>query len=421
MRGIVNGIKGATVYPVVVGSALKSVGMGRVMDAIVDYMPNAIENEFTPIHKDTNEELKKKADDSLEALVFKTTADPFVGRLSYIKVFSGTLKAESVINNINKNKTEKVGNVFTLLGKTQIPLKKIVAGDIGVVAKLQDTVTGDTIGDKDSRYVFAEIDFPKPMYTLCIETKNKADEDKIGQGLMRLMDEDRTFTLSKNVETKEKLVSGIGDQHLEIMMEKLKRKFGVEALLKSPTIAYRETIKTKVKVEGKHKNQSGGHRQYGHVWIEMEPLASGVGFEFVDTVFGGSVPRQYIPAVKKGMLEAMQHGVLTGYPVVDIKINLFDGSYHNVDSSEMAFKIASNIAFKKTMESAKPVLLEPVYSVEVIVPEKSMGDIIGDFNSKRGRILGMEPIGDGLGCVRALVPDELCYRFTFNDTRSWQF
>lgn len=404
MRGIVNGIKDATVYPVVVGSALKSVGMGRVMDAIVDYMPSAIEKEFTLINTDTGEELTKKADDRLEALVFKTTADPFVGRLSYIKVFSGTLQAEGAIYNVNKNKSEKVGNVFTMLGKTQLPLKKIVAGDIGVVAKLQDTETGDTIGDKNSVYTFEKIEFPKPMYTLCIETKNKADEDKIGQALVRLMDEDKTFILDKNVETKEKIVSGIGDQHLEIMMEKLKRKFGVDAVLQAPTIAYRETVRGKAKVEGKHKKQSGGHGQYGHVWIEMEALAPGAGFEFVDSVFGGSVPRQYIPAVEKGMVESMQHGVIAGYPVVDIKINLLDGSSHAVDSSEMAFKIASNIAFKKAMQSAQPVLLEPVYSVEVIVPENYMGDIIGDFNSKRGRILGMEPTGDGLGVVRALVP-----------------
>ena len=404
MRGIVNGIRSAKIYPIVVGSALKSIGMGRVMDAIVDYMPSSTEKEFVLIDNKTGDEITKKADNSMSALVFKTTTDPFVGRLSYIKVFSGTLKGDSTIYNVNKDKTERVGNVFSMRGKTQIPMKAIVAGDIGVIAKLQETATGDTIGEKDKAFVFPPIEFPKPMYTLAIEAKNKADEDKIGQALARLMDEDPTFILDKNTETKEKLVSGIGDQHLDVIMEKLKRKFGVEALLHPPKVAYRETIRGKAKVEGKHKKQSGGHGQFGHVWIEMEPMATGEGFKFVDSIFGGAVPRQYIPAVEKGMREAMQTGVLAGYPVVDIQINLVDGSYHTVDSSEMAFKIASNQAFKKASLQAKPVILEPVYNVEVIVPEANMGDIIGDFNGKRGRILGMEPIGGGLGSVKAQVP-----------------
>jgi elongation factor G len=255
------------------------------------------------------------------------------------------------------------------------------------------------------------------MYTLSIVAKNKADEDKIGQALLRLMDEDPTFIMDRNTETKEKLVRGIGDQHLDVIMEKLKRKFGVEATLKPETVAYRETIRGKARVEGKHKKQSGGHGQYGHIWIEMEPLLSGEGFQFVDSIFGGAVPRQYIPAVEKGMREAMQTGVLAGYPVVDIKINLVDGSYHTVDSSEMAFKIASNLAFKKASLQAKPVLLEPVYNVEVIVPEANMGDIIGDFNSKRGRIIGMEPIGNGMGCVKAQAPYSELLRYAV-DLRS---
>ena len=404
MRGIVNGIRSAKIYPVVVGSALKSIGMGRVMDAIVDYMPNAIEKEFIVIDQKTEEEVAKKADNSLAALVFKTTTDPFVGRLSYIKVFSGSLKGDSTIYNVNKDKTERVGNVFTMRGKTQIPMKEIVAGDIGVIAKLQETTTGDTIGEKDKAFIFAPIEFPKPMYTLTIEAKNKADEDKIGQALVRLMDEDKTFIFDRNTETKEKIVSGIGDQHLDVIMEKLKRKFGVEATLRPPKVAFRETIRGKARVEGKHKKQSGGHGQFGHIWIEMQPTAPGEGFKFIDSIFGGAVPRQYIPAVEKGMRESMLSGVLAGYPVVDVEINLVDGSYHTVDSSEMAFKIASNQAFKKASLQAKPVLLEPVYNVEVIMPESYMGDIIGDFNGKRGRILGMEPIGGGLGSVKAQVP-----------------
>jgi elongation factor G len=404
MRGIINGIRNAKVYPVVVGSALKSIGMGRVMDAIVDYMPTSVEKDFVLTDKKTGEAVVRAADNHLSALVFKTTTDPFVGRLSYVKVCSGVLKSDSAIYNVSKDKTERVGNLFTLRGKTQLPLKELAAGDIGVVAKLQETTTGDTIGEKDKPLVFSPIAFPKPMYTLCIEAKNKADEDKIGQALLRLMDEDQTFLLDRNLETKEKLVRGVGDQHLDVIMEKLKRKFGVDAVLKPQTVAYRETIRGKARVEGKHKKQTGGHGQYGHIWIEMEPLGPGEGFQFVDSIFGGAVPRQYIPAVEKGLRESMQNGVLAGYPVVDFKITLVDGSYHTVDSSEMAFKIASSQAFKKASLQAKPVLLEPIYNVEVTIPEASMGDIIGDFNSKRGRILGMEPIGDGLGVVKAQVP-----------------
>ncbi len=417
IRCLLQGIKSAAIFPVFCASATKNIGMRRLLDAIIDYLPAPTERPVQVINSKTGDVSKLPVDTKLASLVFKTTTDPFVGRLSFFRVFSGTLKPDSVIYNISKDKSERIGGVFTMRGKQQMPLTEIAAGDIGVVAKLQETGTGDTVAEKDSQFLFEPIAFPKPMYSMCIEAKSKHDEDKIGQALARLMDEDCTFRLQKNTETKEKIASGIGDLHLEIILEKLKRKFGVEALLKPPTVAYRETIRGKAKVEGKHKKQTGGHGQFGHVWIEMEPLPPGGGFEFVDAIFGGAVPRQYIPAVEKGLQESMQHGVLAGYPVVDVKITLLDGSYHPVDSSEMAFKIASNQAFKKAMLQSHPVLLEPLYSVEVTVPENCMGDVIGDFNGKRGRILGMEPIGGGLGVVRAQAPYAELLRYAI-DLRS---
>ena len=417
IRCLLKGIKSAAIFPVFCASATKNIGMRRLLDAILDYLPSPIERPVQVIDRATNEERVLSADTKLSSLVFKTTMDPFVGRLNFFRVFSGTLKPDSLIYNVNKAKQEHIGNLFTMRGKQQIPLSEIVAGDIGVVPKLQETGTGDTIADGETTFLFAPIDFPKPMYSMCIEAKSKNDEDKIGLALSKLMDEDRTFCLGKNAETKEKLVSGVGDLHLEIMLEKLKRKFGVEAVLKTPTVAFRETIRSKAKVEGKHKKQTGGHGQFGHVWIEMEPLAPGGGFEFVDAIFGGAVPKQYIPAVEKGLHESIQHGVLAGYPVVDVKITLLDGSYHPVDSSEMAFKVASNQAFKKAMLQAHPVLLEPFCSVEVTVPESRMGDVVGDFNGKRGRILGMEPVGGGMGVVKALAPYAELLRYAI-DLRS---
>ena len=417
IRCLLKGIKSAAIFPVFCASATKNIGMRRLLDAILDYLPSPIERPVQVIDRVTNEERVLSADTKLSSLVFKTTMDPFVGRLNFFRVFSGTLKPDSLIYNVNKAKQEHIGNLFTMRGKQQIPLSEIVAGDIGVVPKLQETGTGDTIADGETTFLFAPIDFPKPMYSMCIEAKSKNDEDKIGLALSKLMDEDRTFCLGKNAETKEKLVSGVGDLHLEIMLEKLKRKFGVEAVLKTPTVAFRETIRSKAKVEGKHKKQTGGHGQFGHVWIEMEPLAPGGGFEFVDAIFGGAVPKQYIPAVEKGLHESIQHGVLAGYPVVDVKITLLDGSYHPVDSSEMAFKVASNQAFKKAMLQAHPVLLEPFCSVEVTVPESRMGDVVGDFNGKRGRILGMEPVGGGMGVVKALAPYAELLRYAI-DLRS---
>lgn len=386
ISGLKQGIADAKIFPVLCGSAYKNIGISQLLDTIVKFTnPPVINNE------------------RFSAMVFKTTADPFVGRLSYIRIFSGSMKPDSVLYNASKDKTERIGSIYTLRGKQQIPLTAAWGGDIAVVAKMQETCTGDTLCDKDKPILFDPIDFPKPMFTMCIEAKNKGDEDKISNALSRLMDEDPTFKVTKNTETKQLLVSGMGELHIDILAERIKRKFGADIVLQKPKIPYRETIRSSVKVEGKHKKQSGGHGQYGHVWLQIDPLPGG-NFEFVDQIFGGAVPRQYIPAVEKGIREAMAGGVLAGYPLVDFKVTLYDGSYHSVDSSEMAFKIASALALRKGALQAKPVLLEPIYSVEVTVPEALMGDIIGDFNSKRGKILGMEPLGNGFGVVKAYVP-----------------
>lgn len=415
--GLLKGISECKIYPVMCGSAYKNIGIQQLLDYIVSYIPSPVERLVAGVHPVSKEPIERNYKDAFSAMVFKTTADPFVGRLSYIKVFSGTLKPDSMLYNVSKEKTERIGTVFTLKGKHQDSLSVVHAGDIAVVAKLQETSTGDSIAEKEKPILFEAIDYPKPMFTMCIEAKNKGDEDKLGNAIHRLLDEDPTLKVHKNVETNQLLLNGMGELHVDITAERMKRKFGVEVLLHSPKVPYRETIRGTVKVEGKHKKQSGGHGQYGHVWLQLEPLSPGGQFEFVDSIFGGAVPRQYIPAVEKGVKEAMNGGVLAGYPMVDIKVVLQDGSYHTVDSSEMAFKIASIMAFRKGALQAKPVLLEPISNVEVHVPESYMGDVIADLNGKRGRILGMEPVGKGLGVIKAQVPSSEMFRYSI-DLRS---
>ena len=415
--GLVRGISEGRFSPVFCGSATKNIGIADFMNALVLYAPTADKTLATGSKPKSEDAVTRSITDPFSALVFKTTADPFVGRLSFIRVFSGTLKPDSMLFNATKEKTERIGSIFTMRGKTQDPVTVANAGDIVVVAKLAETGTGDTLCDKDKPVVYPPISYPRQMFTLCIEPKNKGDEDKIGTALTRLADEDPTLKFKKHPETSQLLVSGLGDLHLAIMAERLKRKFGVDVKLSDPKIAYRESIRTGVKVEGKHKKQTGGHGQYGHVWLQLDPLPSGSPIEFVDATFGGSVPRQFIPAVEKGVREAFSKGVIAGYPLVDIKVTLTDGSYHDVDSSEMSFKVASALAIRKGVVQAKPILLEPIYSVEVTVPESYMGDIIGDLNGKRGRILGMEPIGGGLGMVRAMAPMSEMFRYAI-DLRS---
>ncbi|HIU63920.1 MAG TPA: elongation factor G [Candidatus Avacidaminococcus intestinavium] len=404
MKCLIKGIRQAVIFPVLCGSAYKNIGLGRLMNAIIDYTYPAILNDFKVINESTGQEEVRDANAPMAALVFKTTSDPFVGRLSFFRVFSGAITADSLVYNASREKEERFGAIFTMRGRNQLPIKTVYAGDIGVVAKLQYTATGDTLSDKNAPVRFPPIEFPVPMYTRTIFAKKKGEEEKVAAALTRLMDEDPTIIVTKNTVTKETLISGMGDQHLEIILERMTRKFGVEAGLKAPLIEYRETIRMPAEAEGKHKKQSGGHGQYGHVVIKMEPLPAGSGFEFVDKIFGGAVPRQYIPAVEKGMRESLEHGVLAGYPVVDLRITLLDGSYHTVDSSEMAFKMASYEAFKKAAEKATPVLLEPYYAIDVYCDENMMGDVIGDLNTKRGRILGMESLENGKSCVKAQVP-----------------
>lgn len=404
MNCLVEGIRQGIIFPVLCGSAYKNIGLGRCLNAIVNYTFPAVLNDFEVVNPATEETEIRDSNAPMAALVFKTMADPFVGRLSFVRVFSGVIDSDSTVYNSSREQMEKVGQVFTLRGKTQIPMKRIVAGDIGVISRLQYTATGDTLSDKNNPVLFKPIEFPLPMYSRAIYPKKKGDEEKITSALNKLMDEDPTIIVSRNPVTKETLISGMGDQHLEIIMERMTRKFGVEAELKAPIVEYKETIRGTAEVEGKYKKQTGGHGQYGHVVVRLEPLPPGGGFEFVDKIFGGAVPRQYIPAVEKGMREAVEHGVLAGYPVVDIRITLLDGSYHTVDSSEMAFKVASHMAFQKGCEEAKPVLMEPYYNLDVYCDERVTGDIISDLNSKRGRILGMQSEDDGRACVKAQVP-----------------
>lgn len=414
-KGITAGVAAGKLTPVFCGSSTKNIGVTNLMNAFTAYLPTPL-GQVTGKHPATGEEVVRSVDgnDPFSAFVFKTTADPFVGKISYFRVFSGSIKGDASVYNATKDKTERVGQIFTMRGKHQEVLPVVRAGDIAAVAKLQDIGTGDTLAEKDKPVVFEPIEFPLPMFAACVEVKNKGDEDKLGNGLHRLLEEDPTFRIEKNIETGQLLIYGIGDVHLDVLMERLKRKFGVDVKLNAPKVPYRETIRSTVKVEGKHKKQSGGHGQFGHVWLRLEPLSSGGNFEFSEEIFGGAVPRQYIPAVEKGARESLQNGVLAGYPLVDIKVVLYDGSYHSVDSSEMAFKVATNMALKKGVLQAKPVILEPVYSVEVIIPESFMGDIIGDFNAKRGRILGMEPIGKGKGVVRAQAPLSELFRYAID-------
>ncbi|NLM45056.1 MAG: elongation factor G [Clostridiales bacterium] len=420
IKGLKLGVVTGDTVLVLCGSALKNSGVVALMNAIENFFPSPIETDgYTVKDLKTDKEETRKYDTNLplSIKVFKTVADPFVGKISIFKVMSGFVTADSEVYNTNKEKKERLSGLFLLRGKKQIPMTKLVAGDIGAVAKLQYTTTGDTLCDPQNPVIFGAIQFPEPNISMAIELKSKGDEDKISNGLQRLMEEDPTLKVEKNQETRQTLISGIGEQHLEIITRKLQNKFGVEVLLNDPKVPYRETIKKSAKAEGKHKKQSGGHGQYGHVWIEFEPILDGSAeFEFVDKIVGGVVPRQYIPAVEKGLREAMEEGVLAGYPVVNVRCTLYDGSYHPVDSAELPFKIAASLAYKKGMADANPVLLEPIYTVEVLVPDQYMGDIIGDLNKKRGRVLGMEPVGK-LQKVTAEVPLAELFKYA-TDLRS---
>ena len=343
------------------------------------------------------------ADKPFSAFIFKTITDPFAGKLTLFRVYSGEIHPDMTVLNATTEEKERIGQIFYLVGKKQKPAGLASAGDIAVVAKLKGAGTGDTLCDEKKPIKYEGVVSTPPLISFSLEPKSKGDEDKLNTSLARLMEEDRTVKYTRDEQTKEFILSGMGQVHIEVIVEKLKRKFGVDVELKEPKVPYKETIKGTTKVQGKYKKQSGGKGQYGDTWIELAPLPRGTGFEFVDKVVGGAIPRQYIPAVEKGIVEAMNQGILAGYPVVDFKAMLYDGSYHDVDSSEMAFKIAASMGFKKGLEQCQPTLLEPIMKIEVIVPDEYMGDIMGDLNSRRGKIIGVESKGNNQ-VVKAAVP-----------------
>ncbi len=386
-------IKGALV-PVTCGSATKGIGISTLLDLIVNCLPSPVDRGEVFGLKDDQQEGRLPADTApFSALVFKTIADPYAGRLTLFRVYSGTIRPDGSFYNSSRKITERFGNIFYLEGKGQKPSDQLIPGDIAAVAKLKETTTGDTLCQEKAPIIFPRLTAPPSIMSFAVEAKVRGDEDKIVSSIQRLIEEDPTLTLNRGTQTKEIILSGMGQVHIEVVVEKIKRKFGVEMILKTPKVPYLETIKGKTNVHNKYKKQSGGRGQFGDVWLDIEPLPRGAGFEFVDKIVGGVIPQQYRPAVEKGIVEAMEEGVLAGYPVVDVKVALVDGSYHTVDSSEMAFKIAASMAFKKGVMDCQPTILEPIVMVEIEVPEENMGDVIGDLNSRRGRIMGMDSRG----------------------------
>jgi len=405
-RGLRKAFVDCGITPVLCSSALKNMGVSLIMDLIVDIFPTPLEGRPIKGHKPSGEEVEIKCSPEapLSALVYKTMADPFVGKLSYFRVFSGVFSPDCTVYNSTKEKEERITKLYYATGKNQEVAGRITTGDIAVTAKLQETVTGDTLCTKDNIVILEPIVFPKPVMIMALKAKTKADEDKLTTSLARLVEEDPTLTSERNQETRQLLLSGMGESHLNIVLARLERKFGVNAELQKPLISYRETIKSRATAEGKHKKQSGGRGQFGHVWLEINPLPKDQHFEFVNKIVGGVVPKNYIPAVEKGVVNTMAEGFLAGYPITNIQVTIYDGSYHTVDSSDIAFQLAGRLALRKAMEQANPILLEPIMYLEVTVPSDYMGDVMGDLNSKRGRILGMEPAGKKNQVIKAHVP-----------------
>jgi elongation factor G len=388
-------IKDDRIFPVLFASGLGNIGTDHLMDFVVDYFPTAAEHAAVhaePASAGNGHGVDLQVSDAAPTsiYVFKTANDPFAGRITFFKVFSGVIKNDATLQNFNRGTSEKLAHLSIPQGKNLVPVPELHAGDVGAVAKLRDTLTGDTMGDKTNPIRFAGVTLPEPAITFAIEPKSRNDEDKLSNGLHKLMEEDPMVRFFRDEQTKEFLIAGTGQQHIEVMVSKLKRRYHTEVLLKAPKVPYRETIRGKADVQGRHKKQSGGHGQYGDCKIKMEPLERGKQFEFVNDIFGGAIPKNYIPAVEKGIVEAAQRGYLAGFPVVDFRIILYDGSYHDVDSNELSFKNAGRIAFKKAMELAKPTLLEPLMKVEINIPDEFAGSIMGDLNSRRGRIQGMD-------------------------------
>ena len=403
-EGLYQGMINGRVCPVLCGSAVSHIGSRLLLDCLIKYMPDTTKSINEAVNIDTNEELLVNYDDPFSAFVFKTTLDPFAGKMSYARIISGKATEGMAFYDTTNETEDKISKMFTLIGKQQVPLQSASAGDIIVIPKLDDVRTGDTLASKDFPVKYPAIAFPSSLYTVCVSAENKGDEEKLGTALNKIAEEDPTCVVRKDVESGQLQLSSMGEVHLDHILSKMERKYGAKALLSKVYIPYRETIRGKATAEGKHKKQSGGHGQYGHVVIDLEPATNGEAFEFVDAIVGGAIPRQFIPAVEKGAVETLTKGVIAGYPLINIKMTLQDGSYHSVDSSEMAFKVAASLALKKGIPEAQPVLLEPIYAVDVMVPEAYMGDIIGDISSKRGRVLGMEPGEDGITTVKARVP-----------------
>ena len=405
---LLSGLRAATVagrlFPLVCTSGLHVIGIKGLLDAIVDYVPSPAERDFPAVKKDGTETTVKATDGSAPmAFVWKTIADPFAGRITMLRTVCGTLKSDSTVHNLRADSPERLGHLLALQGKTQTHVAELKGGDLGAVAKLKDTRTNDILGDKASNIRFAEIKFPEPVLAYAIEPKSRGDEDKISSAMQRLREEDPTIGYSRDPQTHELLLSGQGQMHIEVTVAKLKRRFGVEVNLKPPRIPYRETILASTEAHGRHKKQTGGHGQFGDCKIRVEPLARGSDFEFEDDIFGGAIPRQFVPAVEKGIQEARMRGFLAGYPVVDFKATVFDGSYHAVDSNELSFKLAGSLAFKDAMTRARPTILEPIMKVEVYAPSDFAGDLMGDLNGRRGRIAGMDTRG-ARPVIRAQVP-----------------
>jgi elongation factor G len=405
-KAIREGTRERKFFPILYGSSTRQIGVLQLLDAVIDYLPSPLDEEEVEGKNPTTGETEKRAQDPsapFSAYIFKTIIDPFAGKLSVMRVISGKVAQDMSFLNANKQTKEKFGQMFRLEGKKQEIVKEASAGEIVAAAKLKDVVTGDTLCDEKAPIQYDGPMHFSPLISFALEPRTKADEEKVPQGLHRMMEEDPTIEVHRDEETRDFILSGMGQQHVEIIVEKLKRKYGAEVVLKVPKVPYKETIRASASAQGKLKKQSGGRGQYGDTWLKIEPLPHGKGFEFVDEVVGGAIPRNYIPAVEKGVREAMAGGFLAGYPMVDIRVRLYDGSYHDVDSSDMAFKIAGSLGFKNAVEKAKPVILEPIMTMEVTVPDECMGDVIGDLNSRRGKVLGMETQGHS-EVIKARVP-----------------
>ncbi len=402
--GLKQGVRELRIFPVMCASALHNIGSDLILNFIVENLPSPMEREAVPALVDGKESAQRIAEAGPCALyVFKTTADPFAGRITYFKVMTGVVKNDANIQNVTRGTAERLAHLGSPQGKTIQPVTELRAGDIGAIAKLRDTLTGDTLAEKGLNITYPPVKLPEPSIAFAIEAKSRNDEDRMGNAVHRILEEDQALRFYRDPQTREFLLAGAGQQHVEVVVSRLKKRYGVDVALKAPKIPYRETIRGTADVQGRHKKQTGGHGQFGDCWIRMEPLPRGAKFEFANEIFGGAIPKNFIPAVEKGIVEAAENGYLAGYPMVDFKVTVYDGSYHDVDSSELAFKLAARKAFKAAMQQAKPALLEPVMNVEIQAPVEYAGDLMGDLNGRRGRIAGMETKGS-TQFIRAQVP-----------------